>query len=1102
MGNVSSRSGDGEGLQLRDQSRFSIASVVISNSSRTLLNVTPNAFPASRFNVKRDIGDDSIVEYVQDPESALSSGPPAFLLRLSNDDTLTFTFTFVLRQSTAFSNTPAATNGTDNPAIVPIDTNVSNLTYICTSGTRELEQLVNVEFHADPNLHKNPKVQLVGDFTTGGSPSVQAQWSWTWKPPKPTEDRGGGWRNSCSFVEYDQRAHRLNTLATFAFWVQNTRLPRTPNLLLPPSEMNTPQRLRLPSNQSMDSRLSESDVEMGREPQSPVFDAIPENNLGLIPSIPTIKSDSTAPTRTGDEPASQEPNDLLFQAAKRDFEQRTSNIRARWKKVLKKAETALDTKVVANNAMSELMDALRETFAANGSNALPNINLFFDKTAKDLLSYERSTTVQMKNHIIDPITKLYNIDIKGADARRKDFDEKEKEYNAWVRWYLGKTETSLKEKKRAETDIKYQAKKKNFELKRFDYSSFIEDLQGGRKDQEVFHHLFQYAEAQTSKYLDTAHKIEQMRPQHDALRLEIKQANDEFDLQRRQREEKRRALEVNSKGLGEQTASPSLGNHASLAQPTVSRSLSEDPTHNSSTATPRSVSMVPSIPGQTPSAPTGSTLSAYEKEGVLYALSRPGSHADPKGLNKQAWHKFWIVLNQGKLLEYANWKVAPELQMTIDLRVARVQEARNAERRFCLEVQTPNFTRVYQDTSDEGVKSWIGAIQNAIQNALEAHIDKPAPDGSSDQNLNIATALTGKPSKHYSLSGNRMSYQGGTPKSSNAPSRYNTTGGNLARPTIQDQAVSPLLQKLREADQDNLYCADCCSADKNDWVSLNLGIIICFQCSGVHRGLSRDVSKIASLTLDTTPFTPDVVELLTRIGNRNSNNVWEAKLDRAQQIGPFCTEEQRKQFIIAKYKKKAFVRKLPEAMPHVHSPVEPLVMAVKKNDLQGVVYALAVPKSTDTDENAEVTAAIKFRKEAVDPSRKTSVVYLALAAADPASPAATASPLHSPNPAINRLSNSIRKLFTVAELLLQNGFEIPVEDSPFPLSPSAKLYLEQKKGQRSGIPPPLPVTDGADEQYTALPPLPQPSNDRSRSDGKLQKRISTTNRLTKPPGIP
>jgi len=28
-----------------------------------------------------------------------------------------------------------------------------------------------------------------------------------------------------------------------------------------------------------------------------------------------------------------------------------------------------------------------------------------------------------------------------------------------------------------------------------------------------------------------------------------------------------------------------------------------------------------------------------KKEGLVWALSRPGSHADPMGLNKQAWHK-------------------------------------------------------------------------------------------------------------------------------------------------------------------------------------------------------------------------------------------------------------------------------------------------------------------------------------------------------------------------------------------------------------------------------------------------------------------------------
>lgn len=79
-----------------------------------------------------------------------------------------------------------------------VDTQINGLTYVYASTPREVENLVTREFHADPNLHKNANVDLIGDFTTGGSPTVTFDWSWKWKPPKTSEDPGGGWRNSCS----------------------------------------------------------------------------------------------------------------------------------------------------------------------------------------------------------------------------------------------------------------------------------------------------------------------------------------------------------------------------------------------------------------------------------------------------------------------------------------------------------------------------------------------------------------------------------------------------------------------------------------------------------------------------------------------------------------------------------------------------------------------------------------------------------------------------------------------------------------------------------------------------------------------------------------
>lgn len=136
---------------------------------------------------------------LQDPEStSTNDGPPTFLIRLPNDEELTFNFTFILRQHLAV---PSIYNVNSASSIAPsglVDTVINGLTFVFASSSKDLDNLVTREFQANPNLHKNPQVELVGDYTTGGTSSVQFQWSWKWTPPKATESRGGGWRTSCS----------------------------------------------------------------------------------------------------------------------------------------------------------------------------------------------------------------------------------------------------------------------------------------------------------------------------------------------------------------------------------------------------------------------------------------------------------------------------------------------------------------------------------------------------------------------------------------------------------------------------------------------------------------------------------------------------------------------------------------------------------------------------------------------------------------------------------------------------------------------------------------------------------------------------------------
>jgi len=440
---------------------------------------------------------------------------------------------------------------------------------------------------------------------------------------------------------------------------------------MPGFEMNIPPKLRLNSVSEIPLGGGGSDYVEPTSPLEASYDGAPTGTS-------SVKVDCQRP------PGSMMADDgPLFRATIKSLEQKTGAFRSRMKKVLKRAEAAKFAQSACNEAVGAFMDALREAASSNGSGIQPALDHYFGRAYKEIQRFEEQNEANLQKLIIDPLTKLYNLDIKQAEAKKKDFEDESRDYYNFVSRYLGMRQDSLKQKKKVESDSKYQIKRRNFELKRFDYCSFMEDLHGGRKEQEVLSQLTKFADAQAKSYLTAAKKVQELMPQLEALSHEVKETDKEFQLQRTEREERRRQLEKSQKTYVEPDNVPSFmpppttpnistiyyeGTGAEPGKLEPGFSIRTSPSasgnvleHNHGSSVGSTSASNGNFGPTTTTNPsvignkfkgirdlqekdyTGVTEGAEQerrKEGLLWALSRPGSHADPKGLNKQAWHKY------------------------------------------------------------------------------------------------------------------------------------------------------------------------------------------------------------------------------------------------------------------------------------------------------------------------------------------------------------------------------------------------------------------------------------------------------------------------------
>ncbi|KAI8041973.1 hypothetical protein M5D96_003271 [Drosophila gunungcola] len=155
---------------------------------------------------------------------------------------------------------------------------------------------------------------------------------------------------------------------------------------------------------------------------------------------------------------------------------------------------------------------------------------------------------------------------------------------------------------------------------------------------------------------------------------------------------------------------------------------------------------------------------------------------------------------------------------------------------------------------------------------------------------------------------------------------------------------------IRQRVPGNGFCVDC-GAPNPEWASLNLGVLMCIECSGVHRNLGSHISKVRSLGLDDWP-SPHLSVMLA-IGNSLANSVWESNTRQRVKPTSQASREEKERWVRSKYEAKEFLTPLgngSSAHPSP-SPGQQLIEAVIRADIKSIVSILANCPSEVTNAN-------------------------------------------------------------------------------------------------------------------------------------------------------
>ncbi|KAL1504897.1 hypothetical protein AB1Y20_008666 [Prymnesium parvum] len=231
-----------------------------------------------------------------------------------------------------------------------------------------------------------------------------------------------------------------------------------------------------------------------------------------------------------------------------------------------------------------------------------------------------------------------------------------------------------------------------------------------------------------------------------------------------------------------------------------------------------------------------------------------------------SWKQRWFVLSKGVLSYYENSSLSSLLGV-IPLKGAHVE--RDGKVKHGIVVHTTTHS---QEPSDAPRREPLRPLHSAYVVAAESpqeadtwfdmlqkHIASTTAEGMAA--LMASASLNSPRANEYKAA---------------AVKEQGVAVSNYKAGTDEAKRNEMKLMKLVKEPRENGLCFECSTPMdfRTAWASINLGVFICIQCSGIHRSLGVHLSKVKMVHGD--DWNDDWVAVMERWGNARAYGYWEA----------------------------------------------------------------------------------------------------------------------------------------------------------------------------------------------------------------------------------